>query len=71
VFGDIGLPELLIILAIVLVLFGAGRVARVGKELGSAIGAFRKGLSDGSQETPSDDSADSEDSPNPTKSKQK
>jgi sec-independent protein translocase protein TatA len=55
-FGDIGLPELLIILAIVLVLFGAGRVARVGKELGAAIGSFRKGLSDGSQETPAETS---------------
>ena len=51
----LGAPELLIILGIVLLLFGVGRVSRVGKELGSAISEFRKGLNDGKeapQETP-------------------
>ncbi len=43
-FDTIGLPELLIILVIVLLLFGVGRVSEVGKELGSAIHEFRKGL---------------------------
>jgi len=42
----IGLPELLIILVIILLLFGVGRVSQVGKELGSAISAFRKGLNE-------------------------
>lgn len=45
-FGALGLPELLVILAIILLLFGAGRVSKVGKELGSAIGSFRKGLNE-------------------------
>lgn len=36
--------ELMIVLVIVLILFGAGRVARVGHEMGSAIREFRKGL---------------------------
>ena len=40
----LGVPELLIILVIVIVLFGAGRIARLGGELGSAVGNFRKGL---------------------------
>ena len=40
----IGAPELLIILFIVLLLFGVGRVTKLGSELGSAIGAFRQGL---------------------------
>ena len=37
-------PEVLIILAVVLLLFGVGRISRVGGELGSAIREFRKGL---------------------------
>ena len=44
------MPELLVILALVLLLFGVGRVSKVGKELGSAITEFRKGLRDGAEE---------------------
>jgi sec-independent protein translocase protein TatA len=43
---NLGPTELIIVLIIVLVLFGAGRVSRVGGELGSAIREFRKGLQD-------------------------
>lgn len=49
-FREIGVPELLIILVIILLLFGVGRVSQVGKELGSAISSFRKGLNEGSDE---------------------
>ncbi len=45
-----GLPELLIILVIVLLVFGIGRVSRIGGELGSAVSNFRKGLNDGASE---------------------
>lgn len=41
---NLGAGELLIILLIVLVLFGVGRISRIGGELGNAIGSFRKGL---------------------------
>ena len=44
---DFGPPELLIILAIVVVLFGAGRLADIGGGLGRAIKEFRKELRDG------------------------
>lgn len=46
---DVGPAELLIILVIVLLLFGVGRVARIGGELGSAVANFRKGLEEGAK----------------------
>lgn len=56
---SVGPVELIIILAIVLLLFGVGRVSRVGKELGTAISEFRKGLNEGSEdETAESDEAD-------------
>lgn len=39
-----GPTELIIILVIVLLLFGVGRVSRIGGELGSAVSNFRKGM---------------------------
>lgn len=60
--SNIRLPELLIILAIVLLLFGVGRVSRVGKELGSAIGAFRKGLKEGQEDAEAGESDSKTDS---------
>ena len=41
----LGVTELIIILVIVIVLFGVGRLGRIGGELGSGIRAFREGLS--------------------------
>ena len=41
---DIGPTELIIILVIVLLIFGVGRLGKIGGELGSAIREFRKGL---------------------------
>jgi sec-independent protein translocase protein TatA len=46
----IGVTELVIILVIVLVLFGGGRVSGLMGELGSGIASFRKGLRDGQSE---------------------
>ncbi len=42
--GSLGTTELVLILAVVVLLFGIGRVSRVGGEMGSAIREFRKGL---------------------------
>jgi sec-independent protein translocase protein TatA len=41
----IGPTELIIILVIVLILFGVGRVSKIGGEMGKAIHEFRAGLS--------------------------
>jgi sec-independent protein translocase protein TatA len=51
----IGLPELLIILVIVVLIFGIGRVSRMGGELGKGIRAFRDGLSGKDNDTPEGD----------------
>jgi sec-independent protein translocase protein TatA len=42
---DIGAPELIIILIIVVLLFGPGRIGSVAGELGKGIRNFREGLS--------------------------
>ena len=47
---NLGPTELLIILVIVVLLFGVGRVSRIGGELGSAVANFRKGLQEGAKE---------------------
>jgi sec-independent protein translocase protein TatA len=46
----LGPTELLIILAIVLLLFGVGRLSRIGSELGQGIRAFRDGLKGDAEE---------------------
>jgi sec-independent protein translocase protein TatA len=48
---NLGVPELLIILAIIILIFGAGRLAGLGKGLGQAIRGFKS-------EIKSDDNAD-------------
>jgi sec-independent protein translocase protein TatA len=43
--GSLGAPELIIILLIVILLFGATRIPALGAALGSGIRRFREGLS--------------------------
>ena len=42
-----GWKELLIILVIVLLVFGTKKLVNIGKDLGGAVGSFKKGLKDG------------------------
>lgn len=49
--GSLGTTELVLILAVVVILFGVGRVSRIGGEMGSAIREFRKGLKGDEEET--------------------
>jgi len=44
--GRLGITELLLILGVALLLFGASRVADIGKGLGEGIRNFKKGLKD-------------------------
>ncbi|MBK7895771.1 MAG: twin-arginine translocase TatA/TatE family subunit [Anaerolineaceae bacterium] len=48
--AGLGVPELLIILAVVLLVFGVGRISKIGSELGKGISAFREGVRDSSKE---------------------
>jgi len=43
--GKIGLPELLVILVIVLLVFGAGKIPQIAKSLGEGIREFKKNMS--------------------------
>ena len=55
--GGIGLPELIIVLAVVMLLFGSTRLPKLARSLGQASREFKQGLND---DTPSekDDSKD-------------
>ncbi len=48
--GGIGLPELLVVLALALVIFGAGKLPGVGKALGQSIREFKGAVSDPEKE---------------------
>lgn len=53
---SLGVPELVIVLVIIIILFGVGRLSRIGGELGEAIGNFRRGVQDSTDAT--DETAD-------------
>jgi sec-independent protein translocase protein TatA len=42
----IGMPEVLVLLLIVLIIFGAGKLPEIGVGLGKAIRGFKRGLSE-------------------------
>lgn len=48
---EIGVPELVIILVIVLIIFGPGKLSGVGTALGQAIHEFRRGVGNNKAET--------------------
>jgi sec-independent protein translocase protein TatA len=59
-FRDFGVGELLIILVIVIILFGPGRIGKVAGELGKGIRSFREGLGKGDNNQTSEAPKDSE-----------
>ena len=44
---NLGLPELLVILVIVVLIFGAGKIPQLGKGLGEGIKNFKDAMKDG------------------------
>jgi sec-independent protein translocase protein TatA len=57
VFQSFGAPELLIILAIVVVLFGATRIGDIGKGIGRGIREFRREIKDGQDDETGEEQA--------------
>ena len=49
-FGPLGLPEMLIILAIVILIFGANRLPELGKGIGAGIKNFKSSMKEGRRE---------------------
>jgi len=66
----IGFRELLVILLIALVIFGAKRLKTIGSDLGGAVKGFKKAMNEGEDEenkqlsAPSDKDADFDSTPN-------
>ena len=48
----LGAPELLIVLVIVVLIFGVGRIGKIASELGRGIREFRRGLKGDEEENP-------------------
>jgi len=57
--GSFGLPELLIVLAIVVILFGVNKLPRLGKGLGEGIRNFKDSIRSGGSDE-ADSGSDSE-----------
>lgn len=49
--GGIGMPELIIILVIILIIFGAGKLPEIGAGLGKGIKNFKKATKDAELES--------------------
>ena len=56
-FENFGLGEILLILAVLLLLFGASRLPEVARSLGRSSNEFKKGLREGSRELDEDRSS--------------
>ena len=46
-FLNLGLPELILILVIVLLLFGSRKLPELARSLGTSLGELRKGMNEG------------------------
>jgi sec-independent protein translocase protein TatA len=49
---NLGAPELLIVLLVILLLFGGAKLPKLARSLGQAQNEFRKGIRDGGKDDP-------------------
>jgi sec-independent protein translocase protein TatA len=55
-FGNLGFPELLIIMVVILLLFGAKRIPEIAGSMGKGIREFKKNINDATREVTTTDS---------------
>ncbi|MDD9901717.1 MAG: twin-arginine translocase TatA/TatE family subunit [Alphaproteobacteria bacterium] len=55
---NFGFGEILLLLAVVLILFGAGRISGIMGEFGKGLSAFKKGLKDDGESSDSSEKKD-------------
>ena len=53
-FGNLGFPELLIIMVVILLLFGAKRIPEIAGSMGKGIREFKKNINDATREVTTD-----------------
>ena len=56
-FGNLGFPELLIIMVVILLLFGAKRIPEIAGSMGKGIREFKKNINDATREVTSETTA--------------
>ena len=56
-FGNLGFPELLIIMVVILLLFGAKRIPEIAGSMGKGIREFKKNINEATREVTSETSA--------------
>lgn len=52
----IGTPEIIILVVVIVLLFGVGRISKIGKELGAGLRAFRDEMKPAGTDEEKDDS---------------
>lgn len=57
---NLGGWEWVIILVIVLLLFGVGRLSKLGEEMGKGVRSFREGIRESSEEEPTDETTENQ-----------
>jgi sec-independent protein translocase protein TatA len=57
-FGGFGLPEILLILFILLLLFGAKKLPEIAKGMGKSVKEFKKGMKDIEEDIKKEDDSD-------------
>ena len=56
-FGNLGFPELMIIMVVILLLFGAKRIPEIAGSMGKGIREFKKNINDATREVTSESSS--------------
>ena len=57
-FGNLGFPELVIIMVVILLLFGAKRIPEIAGSMGKGIREFKKNINDATREVTSETAPD-------------